>query len=166
MSFHEKNAWACLLSIVAIYVLYFWVVFRYPMAAVGLFVVAAVILAVVLAAFHIVNALATRSIRRTGDVPPLDELDRAIELRAAKLSGIVLAVAVMVWCMTAMYGVVAVGTRAVADAQAGHAATPSGFVVPVLLVMTAIHALFAGFVIANIAYYASIVAGYRRLAHG
>lgn len=166
MSFHEKSAWACLIPIVAVYVPYFWVVFQYPIAF-GLFAVAAIILAVLLAAFHIVNALATRSIRKTGDVPPFDELDRTIELRAAKLSGIVLAVAVMVWCTIAMFGVLAVGVSEVVHAEvAGDAATPSGFVVPVMLALTAIHALFAGFVIANIAYYGSIVAGYRRLAHG
>jgi hypothetical protein len=69
--------------------------------------------------------------------------------------------------MIAMFGVPAVGVSEMVHAEAaGDAATPSGLVVPVILALTAIHTLFAGFVIANIAYYGSIVAGYRRLAHG
>jgi hypothetical protein len=166
MSFHEKAAWACLIGIVAVYVPYFWVVFRYPMAF-GLFVVAAVVLAAVLTAFHLVNAIATPSIRRTGDVPTLDELDRAIELRASKLSGFVLAASVMVWCLVAMFGVLGSGSvegMAVDASRAG--AAPSRVVIPVTLALTGIHTLFSAFVIANVAYYGGIVAGYRRLAHG
>lgn len=162
MGFHEKSAWACLLSILAVYVPYFWVVLRHPMAL-GLFVFAAALQAALLVAFHLANAIATRSIRRTGDTPPLDELDRIIELRAAKRSGLVLAVAVMTWCLAAMFGAPAVGAAATAAADF---AAPSGPAVPVLLALTAVHALFAGFVLANLVYYGSIVAGYRRLAHG
>lgn len=166
MSFHEKAAWACVISILGVYVPYFWMVFQHPMAF-GLFVVAAIVLTLLLTAFHAVNALATRSIRKTGDVPPLDELDRTIELRASKLAGTVLGAAVIVWCMFAMFKVLSVGVvEVVPEGVSGDAVTRSGIVVPVMLALTAIHALFAGFVIANIVYYGSIITGYRRMAHG
>ena len=167
MSFHEKSAWACLVAILLVYVPYFWMVFRFPWAAFGLFVVAAIALAALLTAFHIVNALATRSIRRSGDVPPADELDRLLELKASRLSGMVLAVAVMSWCLAAMFGIPAAGGAAIAATDTGGSSpTPPAFVVSAMLAMSAIHALFAGFVISNLAYYGGIVAGYRRLAHG
>ncbi len=66
MSFHEKSAWACAASIGLVYIPYFVMVFRYPMAALGLIWVSAFVLAALLSAFHIANAIATRSIRTTG----------------------------------------------------------------------------------------------------
>ncbi len=156
MSFHEKSAWACLISIVVVFVPYFLIVFQQPMAF-GLLVLAVVLLSVLLSAFHIVNALMTRSIRTTGDIPPHDELDRLIELQAAKLSGIVLAIAVVSWSLSAMVRV---------PVLAGEGTTPSQFAIPGIQALTAIHLLFAGFVVANLAYYGSIIAGYRRSLHG
>ncbi len=156
MSFHEKSAWACLLSIVVVFVPYFLIVFQYPLAF-GLLVLAVVILCVLLSAFHIVNALVTRSIRTTGDTPLQDELDRLIELRAAKFSGIVLATVTIVWFFGALFEVLAV---------AGEVAASSQFTISALSALIAIHLLFAGFVLANLAYYGSIVVGYRRLLHG
>jgi len=153
MSFHEKSAWACLVLIIGVYMPYFVAVFRQPMAAVGLFVAAAVGLAVLLTVFHVVNALATRTIRATGRVPPADELDRHIELSASKWAGLVLAFAVMSWILFAMYAL-------------PFAGVPEPGVVPLARAMTAIQWLFAGFVFANVAYYAGIVVGYRRMALG
>ena len=51
MSFHEKSALACLISIVLVYVPYFFFVFRFPMAALGLFWVSALGLVALLAVF-------------------------------------------------------------------------------------------------------------------
>ena len=115
--------------------------------------------------FHIVNALATKAIRKTGDVPPHDELDRIIELKAAKLSGTVLAVAVIAWCIAATTGVLG-GSEIANNVALNEPITESKMMVSVLVVLTAVHMLFAGFVIANIAYYGSIVVGYRSLARG
>lgn len=157
MSFHEKSAWACLISMVAVFVPYFWVVFHQPLAYLGLLVLAVIVQVVLLVVFHVVNALTTHSIRQRGDAPPQDELDRLIELRAAKLSGGVLAVVVAVWSLGALFGVLVI---------AGDGATGSHFTIPVLQTLVAIHLLFAGFVLANLAYYGSIVVGYRRLLHG
>ena len=42
MSFHEKSAWACLVGIGVVYVPYFTVVLRFPMAALGLFGLSAI----------------------------------------------------------------------------------------------------------------------------
>ena len=168
MGFHEKSAWACLVAVVLVFVPYFFMVFRHPMAFVGLFVLATVGLVVLLTTFHLLNSLATASIRKAGKTPPHDELDRSIELRAAKLSGAVLGVVVVVWLIIAMYGAPAIGVMQHADAVAGVGAEgdPSQFAIPVLSALTAIHMLFAGFVVANVTYYGTIVVGYRSLANG
>jgi hypothetical protein len=148
MSFHEKSAWACLVSISLAYAPYFVFVFHFPVAALGLFWVSAIALVVMLAAFHIVNAIATRSIRTTGEVPPVDELDQKIELNAAKWAGFVLSFAVLTWVLVAMYTIPAIGWHAISMPTA----------------MAAVQWLFAGFVVANAAYYGGIVFRYRRLA--
>lgn len=137
------------------------------MAFVGWFLLAVVGLVTLLVGFHVVNALATPTIRRTGDTPAPDELDRIIELRAAKLSGTILATVVMTWSIIAMFGIPAVGVaEVVTESAAGKAVSPAGFAVPVTQAVFWVHLLFAGFVIANITYYGGIVAAYRRLAHG
>lgn len=168
MGFHEKSAWACLVAVLLVFVPYFVLVFQYPMAFVGLFVLAVAGLVALLTSFHIVNSLVTASLRRTGETPPHDELDRTIELRAAKLSGVVLGVVVVVWSIVAMYGAPTIGVREISNVAMakGVENDASQFAIPVLSVLTAIHLLFAGFVVANVAYYGTIVAGYRRLAHG
>lgn len=168
MGFHEKNAWACLLGIALVFIPYFMVVFRFPMAFVGLFVLAVIVQVIFMTVFHIVNAIVSRSIRKAGGSPPLDELDRMIELRAAKISGVVLGVIVILWCMIAMYGAPAMGVQEVilANATGGTEHSPSQIVIPVMNVLLAVHTLFAGFVIANLVYYGSIVVSYRRLTNG
>jgi len=49
MSFHEKSALACLISIGVIYIPYFAAVLRFPMSALGLFWIAAAGLTLLLA---------------------------------------------------------------------------------------------------------------------
>ncbi|MFV9505959.1 MAG: hypothetical protein AB4911_15515 [Oscillochloridaceae bacterium umkhey_bin13] len=154
MSFHEKSALACFISICLVYVPYFMLVFRFPMAALGLFWVSAVGLVALLTGFHIVNALATRSIRTSGGVPPVDELDQRIELKAAKWAGFILAFAVTTWILVAMYALPVLS----------NGVSPSSYAIPMVTAMTAVHWLFAGFVLANIVYYGGIVFGYRRIA--
>ena len=150
MSFHEKSAWACLIAIAAVYVPYFFLVLRFPMAAVGLFWVSAVVLAVLLIAFHIVNAIVTRSIRTTGRVPPVDELDEKIELHAAKWAGLILGAGILTWVIVAMSSMLALGTEM--------------RTVPMFMAMSAVQWLFAVFVLANAVYYGAIVFRYRSLA--
>jgi hypothetical protein len=155
MSFHEKSAWACLISLAVVYVPYFFLVLRFPMAAIGLFWVSVFVLAVLLAAFHTVNAVATRSIRTTGVVPPVDELDERIELQAAKWAGLILGIAILAWILIAMYPILGIGTGE------GRTATHT---VSMFAAMAAVQWLFAAFVLANAVYYGAIVFRYRRLA--
>jgi hypothetical protein len=165
MSFHEKSALACFISICLVYVPYFVLVFRFPMAALGLLWVSAVGLVTLLTGFHIVNALATRSIRTSGDVPPVDELDQRIELKAAKWAGFILAFAVMTWILVAMYALPGLGNSMLDQTQAtGNGGSLARYAIPMVTAMTAVHWLFAGFVLANIVYYGGIVFGYRRIA--
>lgn len=165
MSFHEKSALACLISICFAYVPYFVLVFRFPMAALGLFWVSAVGLVALLAGFHIVNAISTRSIRTSGEVPPVDELDQRIELQATKWAGFSLAFVVTSWILVAMYSIPVIGTSMLEQTTTtGDGVLPSGYAIPMFAAMTAVHWLFAGFVLANIVYYGGIVFGYRRIA--
>lgn len=159
MGFHEKSAWAALGAIVLVFVPYFVVVFQHPMAYIGMFVLAVMVQVVLLTVFHVVNALATPEIRKSGDTPKLDELDRWIELRAAKLSSLLLSVVVMSWCMAAGFLIPTLaGASGTGDA--------SRFVVSGFQAAMGLHVLFAGFVLVNVIYYATIVTGYRRLARG
>lgn len=155
MSFHEKSAWACLISIALVYVPYFWFVLRFPMAAVGLFWVSAFALAALLASFHVVNAIVTRSIRATGRVPPVDELDEKIELQAAKWAGLILGLTIVTWVLIVMYSILNIGAGEELSSSRG---------VPMFTAMAAVQWLFAGFVLANAVYYGAIVFRYRRLA--
>jgi hypothetical protein len=165
MSFHEKSALACLISIGFVYVPYFVFVFRYPMAAPSLFWVSAIGMVALLTAFHIVNAIATRSIRTTGEVPPVDELDHKIELKAAKWAGFILAFAVVTWILVAMYSIPVIGSSILEQEKATSSeVSPSSYAIPMFTAMAAVNWLFAGFVFANIAYYGGIVFGYRRVA--
>jgi hypothetical protein len=165
MSFHEKSAWACLVGICLVYVPYFSVVLRFPMAALGLFWLSAIGLVAILVVFHAVNAIATKSIRSLGEVPPIDELDQRIEQKAAKWAGFVLSVGVMTWILITMYSEPVIGGSALEQAKlAGYEISPMHYSIHVFSAIVAIHWLFAGFVIANVAYYGGIVLGYRRLA--
>lgn len=165
MGFHEKSAWACLISIGLVYVPYFAVVLKHPMAALGLFVLAAIALVVLLVTFHIVNAVATRSIRTTGDTPQVDELDQRIELHAAKWAGFGLAAAVLAWILLIAMLLPVAGVDTIKQlATTGVEASPADFAVPVFSAMAAVQWLFGAFVLANVVYYGGIVIGYRRLA--
>jgi len=101
----RKECLVNMLSVVGVFVPYFVFVFQNPMAFIGLMVVAVIFLVALLVGFHIVNAIITASIRKRGDVPPQDELDKLIELRAAKISGMMLSVIVVGWCLMAAFGV-------------------------------------------------------------
>ena len=168
MGFHEKSAWACLLGTALVFTPYFVVVFRSPTAFVGLFVLAVMVQVIFMAVFHAVNAIMSHSIRMTGDAPPRDELDRMIELRAAKISGVILGMVVICWCMIAMFGAPTMGVQEIALAKAldGAELSTTQFAIPLANVLLAVHMLFAGFVMANLVYYGSIVVSYRRLANG
>jgi hypothetical protein len=165
MSFHEKSALACLISISLVYVPYLFFVFRFPMAAMGLFWVSALGLVTLLMVFHIVNAIATRAIRTTGKVPPVDELDQKIELQAAKWAGFILSFATLTWILVAMYSIPVIGSNVLAQTAAPRSeALSSSPAIPMFAAMAAVQWLFAAFVVANVTYYGGIVFRYRRLS--
>lgn len=151
MSLHEKSAWACLISIALVYVPYFWLVLRYPMASVGLFLVAAFTVVALLVAFHIMHA----TIHVTEGMPPIDELDERIELQAAKWAGLILGFGIVTWVLIATYSILKIG------ASQGLSLSRA---VPMSTAMAAVQWLFAVFVLANAVYYGAIVFRYRRLA--
>ena len=107
MSFHEKSAWACLVGILAVYIPYFAVVFSQPgyVWVLPAFLAAVVGLVAILVVAHLVFALTQARIRRTGDAPPPDEFESAIEGRATKVAAYVLSVVVISWCLAAYVGI-------------------------------------------------------------
>ncbi|MGI9519302.1 MAG: hypothetical protein ACR2NP_19785 [Pirellulaceae bacterium] len=151
MGFHEKSAWVCLLCILVVYVPYFWLVFSVPHVAVSIvaFVGATIVLALLMSLFQVMVALSTRRVWTTGDVPPPDERELIIELKASKIAGIVMGCAVIIWCMLAMVGIAGVSD----DGEVSHRIAVLGC-----------QSMFAAFVFANVVYYASLILGYRRSA--
>ena len=177
MSFHEKSAWACLGAILLVYIPFFLLVFSTPgyPVVVGAFVGSVVAMVAILVTVHIVFAISSKRIRETGDVPPLDEMEVGIELRAMKIASFLLASIVILWCIVAYVGIPVSGitdlvqqaTAAAADPETAEAFAPNPSIEGLLPVsghdaLFAVHVLFAGFVLANVVYYASIVTGYRR----
>lgn len=163
MSFHEKNAWACLVSVLIVYIPYFLYVSQEPVASIILFVVAVIFLAVLLTLFHALNAVFSSRIRRTGDTPKRDERDRYFELKAARLSGTVLGFCVIVWCINAMMGIPLKGLRnAFLEGAEDSPVDISDFSIPAMEAIWWVQLLFACFVFANVVYYASMIFSYRR----
>ena len=158
MSFHEKSAWACLGSILVVFVPFFLVVFNTPgyPVVVAAFLASVVGLITLLTVLHAWFAIGSKSIRQTGDAPPMDEREVGIELRATKISSIVLGVVVMFWCLGAYGSIPFGGAEQVAEAP--------GVMLPVPAddALFAVHLLFAGFVVANVVYYLAQVIGHRR----
>lgn len=156
------------MGIALVFILYFVVVFRYPMAFVGLFVLTVIVQVIFMIVCHVVTAITPNSIRKIGDSPPRYELDRMVELHAAKFSGVVLGVGVIARCLIAMYGAPALGVQEIVLAKADDGAelSTTQFAIPVVNVLLPVHMLFAGFVMTNLLYYGSIVVSYRRLTNG
>ena len=162
MNYHEKSAWVCAICILAVYAPYFVFVWFQPEFYFALFIAATVGIIVLMAGFHSAIALSTRNVLESGDTPPRDEMDQAIESRAAKISGVLLGAFVMLWCFNAFILIPAnafeVNEKVVDDPSLIQTMT-----LPMGKVVFAVHVLFAGFVISNLVYYGSIIFGYRRL---
>lgn len=166
MSFNEKNAWACLLAIIAVYVPYFYFVSLEPLAGLGSiiwFVIAVVFLAVLLALFHTVNALFSPRIRKTGNTPPLDERDRHIDAFATKVSAIVLAIGVISWCINAMMRIPLAGFGNMIEVKSSEETVDlADMTISAIDALAWVQVLFFGFVLANAVYYATMIFCYRR----
>lgn len=165
MGFREKNAWICGLSILTVFAPYFYFVFQNPAAHTALFLVTAASLVLLQSGFHTINAMATKSIRESGECPGLDELDKLIELRASKWAGCVLAASVLIWFMAAMMNSPAEAMPEPLARQTNPRLSESVILIPVTNAMFWVQLLFAGFVLSNLVYYAKIVAAYRGLSH-
>lgn len=181
VSFHEKSAWACLGSILLVFVPFFLLVFStpgYPIV-VPAFIGAVVVLVLIQTLLHIVFAVTSARIRRTGDVPARDEREIGIDLRSTKVASIVLGTVVMIWCLAAYAGIPisriqqhqamadtgvapAVEIEATPDVDVANLSLSNLLPVPAHDALFFVHILFAGFVLANVVYYAAIVYGYRR----
>lgn len=161
MSFHEKNAWACFLGLLVVYVPYFAISIVYPSASFPLYFGAICALMVVLAVFHSANALITKLIRTSGKTAHLDELDSSIEIKSARFAGLTLGFIVTMWSLFALTGLAALISHAL-PLEAEPMENLSLVKIPVLPVIAGFQILFAGFVIANLVYYGGIIYGYRR----
>ena len=161
MTFYEKNAWFCFFALLIVYVPYFVFSFMDPAISFPLYFAAVAMLIVVLVLFHAVNAVSSPRIRKTGSSPPKDERDAGIEINSAKFAGIVLSVVVTFWSLAALVGLAALISHSM-PLQAEPMKNLGSVKIPVMPVLLGFHVLFAGFVVANLCYYASIIYGYRR----
>lgn len=161
MTFYEKNAWFCFFALLIVYVPYFAYSFVDPSASFPLYFAAVAMLMIVLALFHAANAVFSPRSRKTGPNPPKDERDAGIEINSAKFAGIVLSVVVTFWIFAALIGLAALISHAM-PLRAEPMKNLASVKIPVIPVLIGFHVLFAGFVVANLAYYASIIRGYRR----
>ena len=159
MNYHEKSAWVCAICILAVYVPYFVFVWMTPAAYMVFFVAAVIGLVALMVGFHAVIALSTPKVLETGDTPPRDEMDRLIEFRAAKWSGIFLGVVVLTCCLNAM---ILIPLNSLELSR--EAAETGTMAISVSKALVGVHVLFAGFVLANLVYYCSIIVGYRSLS--
>ena len=167
MGFIEKNAWFCCVAIFVVFAPYFYFSFQYPVEHVSIFFIAVIALVILLAVFHAINAIATKSIRESGGAPQADELDDQIELRSSKCSGFVLTALVLVWCLAAMWSVPVESVSNTAIQQEG-AASIDGFVFAITSAEAVlwINLIFAGIVVSNLTYYGKIIASYRGISNG
>lgn len=186
MSYHEKSAWACLSSILLVYIPYFAVVFSNPgyLVVPLAFISAVIVLVIILVVSHVLFAIHSPKIRKKGQIPPRDEREMSIELRAMKVSSYVLSVIVITCCVSAYIGIPIARIKqhtvvssvnelqsganqelvnqTMANQIQGDLSLSNLLPIPTHDALLFVHVLLMGFVISNIAYYAAIVFGYRR----
>ncbi|MBR31995.1 MAG: hypothetical protein CMN77_11820 [Spirochaetaceae bacterium] len=165
MSFQEKNAWACLLAILAAYIPYFSFSLREPIPSVVPvvpLVTAVVFLVILQIVFHALNTIFSKQMGGVGQQPKPDEREQYIDLKASKIAGFVLAIWVVVWCINAMLllpfvEVATPATNASLASTGNSLASISGTVA-----LWWVNLLFAGFVFTNAVHYATLIFFYRR----
>ena len=167
MGFREKNAWFCLVSILVVFVPYFYFSFQYPMEHISVFLITVVGLILLLAGCHAINAIATNSNRESGAAINPDELDKLIELGAAKWAGVVLAATVLIWCWFAMLSVpIDEISSTVNPPSIAGTMNELGFTISPVQGLFWVNLLFAGFVVSNLIYYGKIIVSYRGISNG
>jgi hypothetical protein len=164
MSFHEKNAWFCVLALLLVFIPYFVLVHQTPVASIIFLIVSVVFLAVLLGGFHLINSLVCAAkTGANGESQALDERDKIFELKATKLSAIVLGSFTITWCLNAF---LQIPWQGFANMELAPAADPplSTFSISSMDALWWVQVLFAGVVVANLAYYTSLIFQYRRAA--
>jgi len=147
MSFREKSLWACLLSLIVIYAVYFVIAFQMNRAGAGSGLRVAVLFSGAVVA-QVVSLIVAHAVFAAKSQPePTDERDLAIELRSLRYSHVVLSVGVML----SILGLVA---RGVFPETGGTALPLTPFALG--------HALLLAFVIAEATNYGAQVFFYRR----
>jgi hypothetical protein len=160
MTIHERSAWISIGAILMLYIPYFIDVNAQPMVSLYRFWGVGIGMAVIMALFHAIDAVMHVVQKRGGAIQLVDELDRAIQHNAMAISGILLAVVVVVWVIVMMYALPLFGSSVVettSDYVNAYVAWP------IDQVMRAIQWLFAGFVMANLVFYGVVIAQYRSM---
>ena len=170
MSFREKNAWICVVSILFVFTPYLYFSLQDPLEHLPIFFMAVLGLVFLLVVFHSINAIGTKLIRDSGNAPKLDELDKFIELQASKWGGIVLATLVLSWSVIAMVSIPSGTVSELSNASSSRLAAATfeelDFKVSASQARFAINLLFAGFVFSSLVYYGKIIASYRGISNG
>ena len=163
MSFQEKNAWACLLAILVVYIPYFSFTLREPAPSIVPFIAAVVFLVVLLIVFYALNATVSKQIKGIDPQPKPDEREQYIDLKASKIAGFVLAVWVIVWCVNAMLLLPFVEFSTPATNASLDSTTSISLVsISGIVAIWWVNLLFAGFIFANTVHYATLIFFYRR----
>lgn len=163
MTIHEKSAWVSIIAIVVLYVPYFMAVHTNPMESIARFWILGVGMAVIMGVFHTIDAIVSVLLHRGETMGIIDELDRVIQQQAAMYAGSTLAFIVVIWVIVMMYILPIMGRTVIEQT--------SDMNVPYIAwsieqVMRAVQWLFAGFVLANIVYYAVVIVRYRSVLSG
>ena len=165
MSYHEKSAWITLVPILLVFVPYFSLVYLIPPVALPALIVAVVSLVVLLAILHTILALSMRRVWQTGDEPPRDEMEKRFDQTALKIAGYFLSVVVLLWCLNVLVGIPILAIRGLSMTNQNVVQVDlSQLSIPAVHALNAVQLLFAGFVLANVVYYVSLIVCYRRVA--
>jgi len=163
MSFQEKNAWVCLLAILAVYIPYFSSSLREPTPSIVPFVAAVVFFVVLFIVFYALNANFSKQMGGVDQEPKRDEREQYIDLKASKIAGFFLAAWVIVWCVNAMFLFQFVEFSTPATKASFDSTTSISLVsISGIVAIWWVNLLFAGFILANAVQYATLIFFYRR----
>ena len=165
MSYHEKSAWLTLIPILLVFVPYFIAVFKTPFATVFFLIIAVIALVVILTICRTGLAIATPKVLRTGDEPGMDEMERRFDRTSVNVAAYFLSTVVVLWCLNTLVGIPIQAFRGLAESERTITNIDlSQLTIPAVDAVNAVQLLFAGFVLANVIYYVSLIVCYRRVS--
>ena len=92
-------------------------------------------------------------------------MEKRFDQTALKIAGYFLSVVVLLWCLNVLVGIPVLAIRGLAAADQNVAQVDlSQLSIPAVQALNAVQLLFAGFVLANVVYYVSLILCYRRVA--